>query len=64
VAPVVVHRVGLPGLAEPPLAVQLEEVQAVLLGLEVLRQLEVLQAQSLERFLLSVLQLRVLAWLV
>ena len=59
-----VHRVGLPGLAEPPLAVQLEEVQAVLLGLEVLRQLEVLQAQSLERFLLSVLQLRVLAWLV
>ena len=71
-----VHRVVLPGLAEPRLEVLQvvlpEEVQVVLLGLEVLLELEALpeplplvrQAQSLERFLLLALQLQVLEWLV
>jgi hypothetical protein len=71
VAPVV-HLVVLPGLAEPRLEVLPEEVQVVLLGLEVLLELEALpeplplvrQAQSLERFLLLALQLQVLEWLV
>ena len=68
------HPVGPAGRR---LEVLLGEVQAapeeVLLGLEVLRELEVLpvpelqplvrQAQSLERFLLLVLRLQVLEWL-
>ena len=57
-----VHPVVLPGLAEPRLEVLPEEVQVVLLGLEVLLELEppplVRQAQLLELFLLLVLQLR------
>ena len=74
------HPAGLPGLAEPrlevlPGEVQVvlpEEVQVVLLGLEVLLELEALlvpeplplvrRAQSLERFLLLALQLQVLEW--
>ena len=62
-----VHRVVLPGLAEPRLEAPQVEVQAVLqvqVGLPVpeLPPL-VRQAQSLERFLLLVLQLQVLEWL-
>ena len=78
-----VHRVVLPGLAEPRLeAPQVEVLVALVaplvevleerLELEVLLELEALlvpellplvrQAQSLERFLLLVLQLQVLEW--
>ena len=77
VHPVVLPGLAEPRLEVLPEEVQVvlpEEVQVVLLGLEVLLELEALlvreprllvrQAQSLERFLLLVLQLQVLAWLV
>ena len=67
-----VHRVVLRGLAEPRLEVPQVEVLEERLELEVLLELEALlvpeplplvrQAQSLERFLRSVLQLQVLEW--